>query len=763
MANLAEHAVSEPLRVLIVEDSEDDAHLVLRALRRAGYEPDFERVESAASMRAALAARHWDLILCDYVIPGFGGLEALELLQSCELDLPFILLSNKVSEEILVEAMRAGAKDFILKDRLDRLAPVIKRELLDAATRQGLQQAQLEWRTAFDAVHDAMFIHDAEFHIMRANLAYAELAGMNIMDIIGKLYWEVFPKTGGPLPQCKTTREMKEITLPNGATYLSRAFPILDVNGNYRYALHVLQDITERSRAELALRESESKLSGITNCAHDAIIMMDNEGKISYWNTAAEKIFGYTTAEAMGQILHKLLVPERYFEAHCKGYSHFRETGEGPVIGKTLELIGLRKNGKEFPVELSLSAIKLKDQWNAIGIIRDISERKQAERTLRSTNRTLQALSAGNELLIHAKDEQQLLQDVCRLMVDIAGYRLSWIGYVEHDAAKCVRPVAYFGIEQDYIKAMQITWADTLRGQGPTGRAVRSGLPEFARDMHTDPHFAPWREQALLSGYASSIALPLINGREVFGILTIYSAEPNAFNENEVTLLSELANDLAFGIITLRTRIERDTLQQEQLRSAENMRQTLLDTIGAVALMVEKRDPYTAGHQLRVSDLCVAIGLKLGLPEDRIEGLRLGAIIHDIGKIYVPAEILNRPGKLTMPEFELIKVHPQVGYDIIKDVKFPWPVAQMILQHHERLDGSGYPQGLNDEQIIFEAKIIAVADVIEAMSSHRPYRPTLGIEKALAEIERGRGTFYDPAITDACIKLFREEHFSFQS
>jgi len=173
----------------------------------------------------------------------------------------------------------------------------------------------------------------------------------------------------------------------------------------------------------------------------------------------------------------------------------------------------------------------------------------------------------------------------------------------------------------------------------------------------------------------------------------------------------------------------------------------------------ELRDPYTAGHERRVGEIAVAIGIELGFDARRQEGLRVAGYLHDIGKITVPVEILCKPGRLSPIEFELIKGHPQSSYDVLKDVEFPWPVAEVALQHHERIDGSGYPQGLKGEAILLEARIMAVADVIEAMSSHRPYRPGLGIEAALAEIERGRGSAYDADIADACLRLFREKHY----
>ena len=183
-------------------------------------------------------------------------------------------------------------------------------------------------------------------------------------------------------------------------------------------------------------------------------------------------------------------------------------------------------------------------------------------------------------------------------------------------------------------------------------------------------------------------------------------------------------------------------------------------TVQAMAATLETRDPYTAGHQQRVANLARAIAVEMGISEDKIEGIKMAGIIHDIGKIAVPAQILTKPGVLTDLEFNLIKTHAQVGYDILKTIDFPWPIAQMVHQHHERMDGSGYPQGLSGKDILLGARILAVADVVEAMASHRPYRPALGIDKALDEISRNRGVLFDPEVVDACLKLFTEKEFN---
>lgn len=221
--------------------------------------------------------------------------------------------------------------------------------------------------------------------------------------------------------------------------------------------------------------------------------------------------------------------------------------------------------------------------------------------------------------------------------------------------------------------------------------------------------------------------------------------------------LQRMRRDLE-GLVAERTRELQAAV--DSLRESRRLYGRVMEqTIQAMALTIEKRDPYTAGHQQRVSLLATAIAGEMGLPADRVEGLRLGAAIHDIGKIHLPAEVLSRPGRLSEIEFALIKTHAEVGHDIVAEVDFPWPVAEMILQHHERLDGSGYPRGLRGDAIIVEAQILAVADVVEAMASHRPYRAAQGIDQALAEIRRGAGTIYSPEIVAACLRLFLERGF----
>ncbi|MEI6186510.1 MAG: HD domain-containing phosphohydrolase, partial [Dehalococcoidia bacterium] len=207
---------------------------------------------------------------------------------------------------------------------------------------------------------------------------------------------------------------------------------------------------------------------------------------------------------------------------------------------------------------------------------------------------------------------------------------------------------------------------------------------------------------------------------------------------------------------------ERKLAEEKLEKSYESLKKTLDDAINTMAKIVEIRDPYTSGHQQKVADLATAIAREMKLDDARIDHIRMAAVIHDIGKMYVPSDILSKPGRLSEIEFSLIKTHSQSGYDIVKSMDFPCAMAQAVLQHHERLDGSGYPNGLKGEDTLLEAKILTVADVVEAMASNRPYRPALGIDKALEEISKNKGRLYEADVVDTCVKLFKEKGYKFE-
>lgn len=455
------------LRVLMLEDTATDAELAERELRKAGIAFTALRVETRTAFIRALDEFRPDIILSDYNLPDFNGIAALEIVRRAHPEIPVVMVTGALSDMEAVELIHAGAKDYVLKDRLARLAQAVQRTLA------------------------------------------AE------------------------------------------------------------------QSARERQAAEKALRESEAKFRALVESSSDWIWEVDEQFRYTYSSPQVYGLLGFRAEE---------------------------------LVGKT-------------PYDLMDS------------------------------------------------------DDAARLRESLSGIA----GRREH---------------------FRLVETSTHHKDGRLVYLETSGTPMFDA-------------QGVFKGYRG------IN-RDITG---------------------------------------RKEAEQERLASAAKLEQTLLQIIEAIAATVEARDPYTAGHQRRVAQLASAIALEMGLPDDQVRGLYLAATIHDLGKIRIPAEILSKPGALNPVEFELVKTHPQTGYDIIKDMKFPWPIAQMVLQHHERLDGGGYPQRLTGEQMLLEAKILGVADVVEAMSSHRPYRAGLGLDAALDEISQQRGIRYDPEVVDSCLTLFREKKF----
>jgi PAS domain S-box-containing protein len=659
-----------------------------------------------------------------------------------------------------------GQVNLSSKSTSDRSALLFMLEDLERSRRH-VEQAHQEWMAALDVVSDAIFLHDKEFRVLRCNRAYQKLAGVPFKEIIGQPYYRIFPKIDAPLLSCPWSAEMiegQEEIVAAGRIYRSRAFAVKDKQGEYLCSVHSFDDITERKHNETRLAESEEKFRSITATAQDAIVMMGTDRRISLWNAAAERMFGYTEDEALGRDLPTLIMSSWDQTGFTHAFSQFLINGEGPLIGKVTEMKALRKSGDQFPVEISLSATKIGGQWHAIGILRDITERTRNAYEIAHAARSIAALGAVNHELVHATNEGELLLAICQIIIEKAGYKLAWVGYVQYDEQKSIRVMAHVGDYDEFLDNAVFTWADSERGMCPAGRAVRSGESQISQDIANDDSYSAHRNAVLDLKFASSIAIPLMReSSQVFAVLNIYSDEVYAFTPGEVKLLEEMAGDLSYGIRSLHTSRERDLALRKIENNLAQQQRSLEDTVRAIASIAEMRDPYTSGHQHRVADLAAAIARKMGLAPDHVNAIQLAGTVHDLGKIRIPAEILSKPGRITEIEYNLIKIHPQAGYDILKGIEFPWPIADMVLQHHERLDGSGYPNGLKGDEILPDARILSVADVVEAISAHRPYRPGMGINAALEEITSKHGVYYDAAVVDACIAVFREQGYSFPS
>ena len=377
------------------------------------------------------------------------------------------------------------------------------------------------------------------------------------------------------------------------------------------------------------------------------------------------------------------------------------------------------------------------DLWEAIGLEAQLLELVGDEPGdgPSPTLRALATLARGSAVLVRASNEPELLQQMCDTAVRTGEYALAWYGQAVHDEAHSIVPRARAGRQIEYLDKITVTWGEDPLGQGPTGTCIRTGTTQIRDDLAHDPRYAPWRSQAAGSGLVCSISLPVSVDGVVDGAFMVYAEQHEAFGPIAQALLEELAADIGFGLAKLRDRA----------RLADAMRGSVL----LLAAAVESRDPYTAGHQSHVGSLASAIGRTLGLSDSRLHGLHLGAAIHDVGKLAVPIETLNKSGRLTAEDWELLRRHPHTGYSIVRDFPWPWPIAEMVYQHHERMNGSGYPRALRGNEILLEARIIAVADTFEAIGHDRPYRKAPGVEKGFEVIDEGRNSLFDPDVVDA--------------
>lgn len=374
----------------------------------------------------------------------------------------------------------------------------------------------------------------------------------------------------------------------------------------------------------------------------------------------------------------------------------------------------------------------------------DITEKKQQQERLQQYTWTLEAITRAHHAMLKQGDEQTLLQEICDAITFDGRFPLVTV-LQENPDQHTLQVLAQAG------NATRFASDDWLTRDPALQRAVSTEMPcNEALPCELVHHSAT---------LCARLLLPLqwyTGGR---GGLLIHSEQTRPFTDEEVHLFSQLADYLAYGLQARHTQQAYLAAQREKTMHARQLELALEDALGTIAAVLEQRDPYTAGHQKHVATLALAIGRELKLDEKRLHGLYLGAMVHDIGKIQVPVEILTKPGKLTPQEFNLVKEHPGAGYQVLKDIALPWPIARMIYQHHEYLDGSGYPHGLKGDEILLEARILTVADIVESMSSDRPYRAALGIPQAREQIMQMRGHQLDVDVVDACLRILDRGEF----
>jgi PAS domain S-box-containing protein len=977
-----------PLRVLMVEDSEDDALLILRDLKKGGYNPRYERVETAAAMKKALQEKQWDVILCDYKLPKFNVPSVIGVFKKTNIDIPIIIVSGAIGEETAVECMRLGAHDYIMKNNLSRLVPAIERELKEAESRvqrkraeETLGESEKKYRDLYDFLPIPVYEMDLEANIISVNRAIYEIfrgteedlkKGFKVWQILSpeeidkvaknmqrllkgeqiagteyiltRLDGSVFPaivissviySDGKPVglrgaiiditerkqaeeslrkseekyrniienmqegyfendlagnftfvndAECRNIGYSKEeligmnnrqyqdetnaqkayqlfgrlyrtgepakaldveIIRKNGAKGFNEvsASLIRDAEGKPIGFRGISRDITERKQAEEELKESENKYRLLADNVNDVIFVLDMNLNYTYISPSVKILRGYEPAEVLKKPTIETLTPSSWDLAmrNVSEVMELEKSGRKDIpISRTLQLEMVRKNGTTVWTEVEFSFIRDEDQRpvGILGVARDITERKQAEAALRESEENFRCSLEDSPLGIRIATAKGETLYANQAALEIYGYdsieelertplaeRYTPESYADFQIRKEKRGRGEFGPSEYDISIMRkngkirhvqvfrkgVIWngakqfqiiyhditdrkqaEEALRKSEHLHRIITNNIRDtvslldinfratwinpsvtktigFTLDelaqVPLDRQLTPdsmQRVQDLMLKHLTAENLADKNKElNATGEFEFYRKNGDIFwNEINISLLRD-ADGKPTGFLTVgRDITERKRAEEERQQSFERMRKALGATVHSISVIVEMKDPYTSGHQQRVSDLARSIATEMGLSADRQDFIRTASAIHDIGKIAIPSEILSKPTKLTDLEFSLIKTHAQSGYDILKDIEFPWPVADVVLQHHERMDGSGYPQGLKGDDILLEARIIAVADVVEAIASHRPYRASLGIDLALEEISRNKGILYDADAVDACLKLFREKGYT---
>lgn len=579
-----------------------------------------------------------------------------------------------------------------------------------------LEESEEKYRTLIEQLLTGIIILQ-DFKVVFANEAFARISGYTVEELLSlsreqlisvvheddrALVWGRFKDRleGKPIPAHYAWRGYRK---DGSLCWVEMYAGLVTYKGKPAVQAAVI-DVTERKNAEEAVKQSEELYRALVSASPDAVLVTDMHGKVVYASKRAVEMSGFANeADLVGKSAFDFIAQEDR-ERAVAGLQKTLEKG----LQEKIEYRLLRKDGSSYIAELSTAVIRNVDGTPRafVGTLRDVTARKQTENALRDSETKYKTLTENVNVGIYRNTVGPRGQ-----FIEANPAIIKMFGYGSKEEFLAVNVSDLYQHPEDRRKFNEKMLAFAFVRDEELQLKKKDGTPFFAS--------------------VSAVAV-----KDEKGVVQYYDG-----------IIEDITN---------RKRAE------EALKiSYAKLRRTLNGTVNALASTAEKRDPYTAGHQHRVTQLACAIAMELGFSNERTEGMHVAGAVHDIGKIHVAAEILNKPRSLTEIEMELIRTHSEAGYEILRSIEFPWPVAEIVFQHHERMDGSGYPRGLTGDKILTEARILGVADVVEAMVSHRPYRSALTLDDALQEILRNRGRLFDPEVVDACVQVFRKG-FDFQ-
>lgn len=629
-------------------------------------------------------------------------------------------------------------------------------------------------RDILDATPGEVFAFDAEsFQILLVNRNASRELGIDVEHLEVSTPLDFLPE----LQQRELTKLLRPLTLGRKSSVCVQTMQrrgdhaIYPVEVTFRRTtidarkcvLAVIEERTTEREALRRLHEAEEKCRALAEAAHEAVVSADVNGKIRSWNQHAERVFGFSAEEIIGQPLENIM-PARFRSSHANGMKRYLDSGVARLLGKVIRLRGRHRSGREIPLEASLSTWEQDGQIGFTGHLRDLSTRRIANRDDQHARRALVSLSRCNAALLQACSEQLLLDSLCRLMVAEGGYPYVWIGFQEFGNGDPIRIAAdasrSAGSNGKPLNNGDVSWREGPRGGGPTAHALR-----FARTVIS--HYPAIEEESLLGpesphalGFLSCCSIPLRIAGKLVGAITVYADDNDSFAAQERILLEDLACSCGHGIHAARTRLALKAELCAHENRERKLRRSLSGTTKAIFRALEARDPETANHQQRVARIAVAIARELHLEEDQIDSVSMSSCLHDIGKLAIPPDLLTTTKELSAAQFAEIQAHTTIGFGLLQGIDFPWQVAEVALQHHERIDGHGYPRGLRGDDILLEARIVAVADFVDAVSSPRRYRPAKHIDDTLQLLASESGTRFDATVVAACQCLFKDQRRS---
>jgi PAS domain S-box-containing protein/putative nucleotidyltransferase with HDIG domain len=570
-------------------------------------------------------------------------------------------------------------------------------------------EIQQRYRIIVDTADEGIWVFDEEYLSTFVNNRMVNLLGYEYDEIMGRslsffLFEEDLPdfqEKASRRRQGIAERYERRIRRKDSTILWAHvsATPIMDKEGLFRGSFAMFTDITERKEAEKALLESEKKYRSIFENAVEGMFQSTPDGQLITANPAMARIFGYATPEEMINQVHNIGLQ---LYSNEKDRRTFQQLLKEHGIAGGFEAPFYRQDGTVLWGTLNVRAVKDSDDnvFYYEGTLEDITPRKEAEEELKKSEEKYRNIFENAVMGIYQVTPSGQYLSANPVLSRIHGY---------NSPEEMIESVA--DITQLYVD--------------PSRRA------ELKRIIN---------EQGFVKGFE-------IIMRRRDGSLHWVSNTSRAVRDEHGTILYYEGT------------IEDITSRKSAEESVKQLKQTLLGTLHALSQSIEIREPGITGHHKRVSNLGSAIARTMGFADDMAESIRIAGLVHDIGNMSVPSEILSKPGRLTEMEFNFVKLHPRSGYDILKETGLPYPVAEIVLQHHERMNGSGYPQGLKGKEMLLEARILAVADVVEAMVSPRPYRPARGIDAALEEIRKNKEILYDAQVVDACLMLFKTKKF----